>query len=140
MKTKLFLLFYILAIITLSTKAQSMTESEILGVWKVAKIHILNKIPPEQKQTLELVTKAFLNSNFNFKKDKNFSFNIEFNEIKLKNKHWKLDKLTQSFIVQDWKDKDKYKSKLMEITTRKDGNKILFNIVESFLELEMIKE
>jgi hypothetical protein len=89
---------------------------------------------------LELVTKAFLNSKFNFKKDKNFSFDIEFNEIKLKNKHWKLDKLTQSFIIQNWKDKDTNKSKLMETATRKDGNKILFMISETFPELEMLKE
>jgi hypothetical protein len=140
MKTKLLVLFFTLAIITLPTKAQSLTESEISGVWKVAKIHILNKIPQDQKQTLELVTKAFLKSKFNFKPDKNFSFDIEFNDIKIKNKYWKLDKLTQSFIVQDWKDKDTNKSKLMEIATRKDGNKILFMISETFLELEMLKE
>ncbi|NQX81207.1 MAG: hypothetical protein HRT66_04320 [Flavobacteriaceae bacterium] len=98
------------------------------------------ELPPEQKQQMEMLKTAFLESKFIFKDDKNFSFDFKFEEMRIKNGHWKYNDLTKSFIIQEWKDKETEKSKLMEMTAKKDGDKVIFLLSETFFTLEMRKE
>lgn len=133
-------LIFLLGSLGLQINAQSLTDKDIVGKWTVSKMTELGEMPNEQKQTMEMLKGAFLKSKFEFKTDQNFSFDFEFGEMQIKNGHWKYNDSTQSFVIQEWKDKDTDKWKLMEIYTKKEGDKILFLLSESFFTLEMIRE
>jgi len=119
---------------------QTLTKTDIVGKWTVEKVIFLTQLPDEQKQTMEMLKNAFLKSKFDFKADSNFSFDFEFDDMRINDGHWKYNVLTKSFIIQDWKDKDTDGSILMEIFAKKESNKILFSLAEAFLTLEMLKE
>ena len=55
------------------------------------------------------------------------------------NVHWKYDGKTRSFIMQEWKDKDTDDYLLMEILTKKEGDKIYFTMEEMYFVLEVKK-
>ena len=133
-------LIFLLGSLGLQINAQSLTDKDIVGKWTVSKMTELGEMPNEQKQTMEMLKGAFLKSKFEFKTDQNISFDFEFGEMQIKNGHWKYNDSTQSFVIQEWKDKDTDKCKLMEIYTKKEGDKILFLLSESFFTLEMIRE
>jgi hypothetical protein len=132
----------ILLILSLSSQlnAQSFTESEIIGTWTVRKINVLTKIPDEQKKTVDMLKAAFLRSKFIFNSDNTFVFDFELEKMQIKNGHWKYNDYTKSFIIQDWKDKDTNDFNLMEIVPKKEGNKIVFQLHNIFIDLEMNKE
>lgn len=117
-----------------------MNKTDIVGKWTVIKLNNLTQLPDEQKQTMEILRNAFLKSKFEFKADGNFSFDFELEDMRIKDRHWKYNDLTKSYIIQDWKDKDTNKSVLMEIFTETENNKIVFLLTESFFTLEMKKE
>ena len=60
--------------------------------------------------------------------------------MRIINGHWKFNSNSKSFIIQDWKDRDTNNWKLMEIVPKKEGNKIIFQIHDIFVELIMNKE
>ncbi|MDD4970618.1 MAG: glycoside hydrolase family 43 C-terminal domain-containing protein [Paludibacter sp.] len=127
--------------IGLQTKAQQFTENEIIGTWSVLKVQFLNdKIPNHKKQMIEMLKESFLKSKFIFKADHNFTFDFSFDEMRIKNGHWKYNPTTNTILIQDWKDKEKNHSGLMEIFVKKVGDKILFDISETMLSLEMKNE
>ncbi|MDG1476726.1 MAG: hypothetical protein P8Q14_06245 [Vicingaceae bacterium] len=133
-------LLIILAVFVLKTNAQTLDETNITGTWSVERVNNLIELPPEQKEQMEMLKAAFLESKFIFKDDKNFSFDFKFEDMRIKDAHWKYNDLTKSFIVQEWKDKETDKQKLMIISTKKEVNKIIFFLAESFFTLEMRKE
>ena len=120
--------------------AQSFTENEIIGTWTVRQINVLTKIPDEQKKTADMLKAAFLRSKFIFNSDNTFVFEFELEKMQIQNGHWKYNENTKSFIIQDWKDKDTNDWKLMEIVPKKDGDKIIFQLHDIFIELVMNKE
>ena len=142
MKTKLSKLLFLFTIICFQVNAQDLTEAEIIGTWKVIKIGFMdnNPFPKDQKAKLESIKKAFLKSKFYFKEDKHFSFDIAFEDMEIKKGHWKINKSTKAFVIQEWKDKDTNKSLLMEITAKREGDKIFFLLSETFIALEMFRE
>jgi|ERR1035437_3644 hypothetical protein len=132
----------ILLILSLSFQlnAQSFTENDIIGTWTVRQINVLTKIPDEQKKTVDMLKAAFLRSKFIFNSDNSFVFDFELEKMQIQNGHWKYNDYTKSIIIQDWKDKDTNDWKLMEIVPKKDGDKIIFQLHDIFIELVMNKE
>lgn len=136
----IFGLFLLLRIFGLQVNAQTLNDNDIIGTWTVVKVNNLIELPEEQKETMEMLKNAFLKSKFEFKPDKNFSFDFEFEDVRIKDCHWKYNDVTKSFIIQEWKDKETDNRKLMEIFTKKEDGKIIFLLSESFITLEMIKK
>jgi hypothetical protein len=132
----------ILLVISLSLQlhAQSFSSEDIIGTWTVRQINVLTKIPDEQKKTVDLLKAAFLRSKFIFNSDNSFVFDFELEKMQIQNGHWKYNDYTKSFIIQDWKDKDTNDFNLMEIVPKKEGNKIIFQLHNIFIDLEMNKE
>ena len=120
--------------------AQSLTENEIIGKWTVSQINVLMKLPDDQKKMIEIMKEAILRSKFEFKSDNTFEFEFELEKMRIQNGHWKYNDFTKSFIIQSWDNKDTNDWKLMEIFTRREGNKIIFQIRELFVDLVMNKE
>jgi hypothetical protein len=127
--------------IGIQIKAQQFNENEIIGTWTVLKVQFLNdKISTEKKQMVEMLKESFLKSKFIFKADHNFTFDFSFEEMRIKNGHWKFNPTTNTILIQDWKDKEKNNSGLMEIVMKKVGEKIIFELSETMLSLEMKNE
>ena len=128
-------------LVTLQINAQTFKENEIVGTWTVLKVQFLNdKISTEKKQMVEILKESFLKSKFIFKADHNFTFDFSFDEMRIKNGHWKFNPTTNTILIQDWKDKEKNNSGLMEIVMKKVGEKIIFELSETMLSLEMKNE
>lgn len=132
-------LFFLSVIFVIQLNGQTLNKTDIVGKWTVIKLSNLTQLPDEQKQTMEMLRNAFLKSSFKFKADGNFTFDFDLEEMRIKDAHWKYNELTNSFIIQDWKDKDTDESILMEIFTKKEDNNILFLLTESFFTLEVKK-
>jgi len=129
----------LLVFIGFNITAQVLTSNDIIGTWNVVKVNVLEEMSDEDKLTMSMLEAAFLKSAFIFKEDENFSFDFEFEEMKLTNAHWKYNSQTESFDVQDWKDKDTSKRVLMGIKAERQGEKVLFFLPETFLVLEVEK-
>jgi len=124
----------------LQVNAQTLIEDEIVGTWSVVQIKVLTKLPDEQKKTFDMLKEAFLRSKFNFNQDHTFVFDFEIEKMKIPNGYWKYNELNKSFIIQDMKDKDSNDWKLMEIYTKKEDHKIIFQLRDIFVELLVKKE
>ena len=141
MKSKILGLFFLILFISTKTNGQTLTETDLIGTWKVIEVHNLSdKMPKEEIATMEKLKKAFLKAKFIFKADKKFSFDIGFPDMKIANGHWKINKTNGTITIQEWKDKDSNKSVLMEILTKKNETQVKFLISETFFGLEMQKE
>lgn len=142
MYIKLFGLLIFITLCSLRANAQEFTENEIVGTWNVVNVHLVsnNPFPANHKAELEMLKKSFSKAVFYFKFDKNFSFKIDIADMQIKKAYWNYNKLTNSFLVQDWKDKNSKDLLLMEISAKKVGDKMIFLLSESFLELEVRKE
>ncbi|MDP4238537.1 MAG: hypothetical protein Q8904_03580 [Bacteroidota bacterium] len=130
----------LMLVFSLQTKAQELTENDIIGKWSVVQINVLTKLPEGQKKTIDLLKEAFLRSTFEFNPDNSFVFDFELEKMKIQNGHWKYNDYKKSFIIQDWKDKDTTNWKLMEIFPKRSGNQVIFQLPELFIELIMNKE
>ena len=139
MKKVIGLIIFVLAF-NIQIKAQSLTENEIIGKWSVVQINVLTKIPEEQKKTVDRLKDAFLRSTFEFNPDHTFVFDFEIEKMRIQTGSWKYNHDSKSFIIQDWKDRETNNWKLMEINTRKEDNKIIFELHDVFVELVMNKE
>ena len=133
-------ILFLLGMFGIQINAQTLTDNDIIGTWTVVKISNLLEITDEQKQAAEILKSAFLKAEFDFRADNVFSFDFEFEDMRIRNGHWKYNDLTKSFIVQEWKDKGTDDRILIEIFTKKEDDKILFLLAESFFSMEMRKE
>lgn len=116
-------------------------NTDVIGKWKV----IGMKVDPEglskdDVRKAEMFRSSFLKSTLVFMPDKNFSFDIDIKEIEVKNGHWKYDPKSKTYIIQEWKDKDRERSVLMEIKVDQISGKIFFLIPETPFILEVQKE
>ena len=138
MKTRLIFTLSILIFINSKTTAQILTESDIIGNWKVMSVHYLaDKIPKNEIGMVEKQKKLFLKAAFNFKENHNFSFDIGVKEMKITNGYWTLNKKSGTISITE---NVKSKALLMEIQTKSNGNQVKFLITETLLGLEMKKE
>lgn len=142
MNIKLFTLLLLFCLSNNLVNAQELNETEIIGTWKVVKIQAITNTPfsPQEKAEFEMLKKSFLKSVFHFASNHNFSFDFDIPEMRIKNAYWKYGRSTRTYLIQDWKNKNTKKSLLMEITVKKEGDKVIFLVSESFFELEMRKE
>jgi len=124
----------------LQVKSQSLTDTEIVGTWSVLQINVLTKLPDDQKKTVDRLKEAFLRSKFEFNADHTFIFDFELEKMKIANGYWKYNDWNKSFVIQDQKDKDTNDWKLMEIFTKREGDKIVFQLHDIFVELVMNKD
>lgn len=135
-------IIFIFLTLTISPQinAQILNNKDIIGIWKVDNIISLNdSMPDEQHQKMEMILSAFSNSKFEFKADKNFSFDFESEDWQITNGHWKYNDSTKSFIIQEWKDKDTDERKLMEVFAKREKDDIIFMISGIPLILKMEK-
>ncbi len=128
--------------LNLDASAQTFPEKEVIGTWIVNKFENQMKdseIPPDQKEMMVKMEKAFLESKFIFQEDKKCFFEFSFEEMAVKNGHWKYDGNSGSIVIQEWKDKDKNGSILMGIQIMTKGDKIFFMVEETPFVLEVEK-
>ncbi|MBK7762998.1 MAG: hypothetical protein IPI46_06445 [Bacteroidetes bacterium] len=129
-------------IFSLSAFSQQINKSELIGKWRVvsAESTLGNLIPEEFKSTLDSLMKGIMIASFEFEENGKFNFNFGIQEMAIQNAHWKIDSKSNSIVVQEWADKDKEKSKLMEISIEKEKDKTYFLPIETFFKLEMKKD
>jgi len=140
MKNRIFSTLLLLTVITVKAFSQQISEKEIVGKWMVVKVNLTDtNIPKDQKEMIELLKDAFLKSSFSFKEDKSISFDFEIEGMQISKGHWKFNPSNNTLVIQEWKDRNTNDFILMEISIRKEGEKILFSVAETFLELEMKK-
>jgi len=120
--------------------AQTLTENEITGTWSVKQINVLTRLPDEQKKSIEILKAAFLRSKFIFNADYSFVFDFELDKMRIQTGHWKYNGQKKSIIIQDWKDRDTNNWKLMEIVPKKEGDKIIFQLHDIYVDLVMNKD
>ena len=138
MKTRLISTLLILVFVNSKITAQILTESDIIGNWKVTSVHYLaDKIPKNEVGMIEKQKKIFLKAAFNFKENHNFSFDIGVKEMKITNGYWTLNKKNGTISITE---NVKSKALLMEIQTKSNGNQVKFLITETLMGLEMKKE
>ncbi|MEZ4933538.1 MAG: hypothetical protein R2788_15630 [Saprospiraceae bacterium] len=132
--------FFFTLIIGAQLYGQTLSETELIGTWKVSKINkLLDEVPEGQEQQLEFLKTVFLKAEFEFKEDKNFSFNIGMEEIEMQDVHWKIAS-ENSVVIQEWKDKDSDGNLLMVIDIKKEMDKMIFQLAETPITLEMERE
>lgn len=141
MKYRLTKILILLIIISVNnTKAQTDLKSHLVGQWTVkSEYDIGGQVPTDVQQQIKIVKDAFKKSKFHFKKDNSFSLDIEFQEISIKNGHWKILKDNNKVVIQEWKDKDKSGPILMGINVLLKDSKTIFMLEETFLAFEMTK-
>lgn len=141
MKYRLTTFLILLLIISIdNTNAQTDLRSHLIGKWTVKSEHdIGGQVPTDMQQQIKIVKDAFKKSKFHFRKDNSFSFDIEFQEISIKNGHWKILKDNNEVVIQEWKDKDKSGPILMGINVLLKDGKTIFMLEETFLAFEMTK-
>lgn len=117
--------------------SQTIIKEEINGTWKVEK-NLTKTTNPNFKDIIE----GFLSSTFRFEQNGNFELYSP-NKSKIflmtlemtKNKKWKFDNNRQ--LIKIGSEKDYFS--IMGIYVKKNNGKIIFQIIESELEFEMIK-
>jgi len=139
MKKTIWILILIL-VPSFQLMAQSLTENEITGTWSVKQINVLTRLPDEQKKSIEILKAAFMRSKFIFNADYTFVFDFELEKMRIQNGHWKYNVQNNSLIIQDWKDRDTNNWKLMEIVPKKEGDKIIFQLHDIYVDLVMNKD
>lgn len=124
-KTSLILLLFLL--LAFIGNAQVSLDNDIVGTWQVVGGEIQTpKAPIGQKNQIEAYKQMFMHSTFVFKADYNFNLDIEIDELKIQNGHWKYNAASNSYQIQQWADKDKNNSFLMEIVVKKENDKVYF--------------
>lgn len=130
--------------------AQSAAFIDISGRWKVVGGEIQlptvpTKVTKAIKKQIAGLKEQFLHSVFVFGADHNFDFNIG-NELKTQKAHWKFNVNNNRYEIQEWADKDKNNSFLMEIEVKMQGDKTFFVLPtddefpkESSIKLEVVK-
>ncbi len=142
---RIYLSFIILVLLGFNTFCQNFTENELSGKWKVVNV-ITARIPKGKESEIEKQKGAFLKSMFRFDPDKNFVFSIEnesddpeLEKMEIYGAHWKLEPSSGIVIIEEWKEKDSDKFDLMEIKIKREGDKILFFISDTYFKLEVQK-
>ena len=124
-KTSLTLVFFLLLAFT--SHAQVSLGNDIIGSWQVVGGEIQTpKAPKGQTSQIEAYKQMFLHSIFVFKSDNNFNLDIQIDELKIQNGHWKYNAASNSYQIQQWADKEKNNSFLMEIVVKKEGDNVYF--------------
>lgn len=122
--------------------SQSFSEQEVVGTWKVNRVsNQMNSadIPPDRREMVAKVEKAFLESRFVFKPDHRSAFQFSFREMAIPNGYWKFNYRSGTITIQDWNQKDNGPL-LMGLQVIENYGKVYF-IVEKLpftLEVEKI--
>jgi len=120
---------------------QKIDESDLIGKWNVKNLEGTIEIPNAQKEMIDALKKAFMESTFEFESDHNFTLEIDFIGIEdmMTKVHWNYIKEKSRIVIQEWADKDKINSGLMDIIVEKKNGKVFFKLTESPLILEVEK-
>jgi hypothetical protein len=125
-----------LTIFSFFLQAQSITETKLVGTWKVNAINtkLQNNLSSEQVEILDELKFKFNESTFHFNANKTFEWVIEISDLKkmTENSIWRLN---SSYIVEIIKTKDL----IMEITIKFKNGKYYAIITEMPFVLEIEK-
>lgn len=138
---KKILIISCLLLVTFSTYAQTITEKDIIGVWKVKTVkYLLKDIPKDRMQLAEKLRKEMEKSSYKFNKDHTFYFDCTIPEMSIFNKaHWKLGSKSNAIHIQEWKDKDKAKPLLNNLIIKTEEGKVFFIEADGALLVEVEK-
>lgn len=140
MKTKTPLIALLIMLTLLSVSAQQAETLNMTGKWKVLKLSVVKDPDWDMKgkeSQLAMVKELFEKSAFEFKADHKFDFDIAEPELAVKNGHWKYDKETDTYIIQEWKDKDTDEAMLMMLRFKTEDGKVIMMMPESPFEMEV---
>jgi len=133
------MLLTLLLISSTLTFAQTVAETDIIGVWKVKKAMALKDA--EKAETKELLT-GFQKATYSFNADHSFSFDTKSNSkmmqqlVKMFQKNqWIFDKKKQQIKV--GLKKEGYSN--ITFIVKQDGKKIIFLIEDAQIEMQMKK-
>ncbi len=131
---------YLLIITLLSASfsfSQAIEESELIGLWNVVNVEGTNQIKEAEKETFDMIIKAFMESTFEFESNKNFTLDIDFTGIgdMMRKVQWNYFPDDSSIIIENWNMKDN----LMLIVVEKKNDKVFFKLTETPLILEVEK-
>lgn len=136
---KKIMLLTLLLISSTLTFAQTVAETDIIGVWKVKKAMALKDA--EKAETKELLT-GFQKATYSFNADHSFSFDTKSNSkmmqqlVKMFQKNqWIFDKKKQQIKV--GLKKEGYSN--ITFIVKQDGKKIIFLIEDAQIEMQMKK-
>jgi Domain of unknown function (DUF5004) len=139
-KMKPFLLSFIFALSICAIKAQTISDVDIVGKWKVVStIDLSQEISKKDAEVITKAKKIFEKVIFNFGADKKFSFDIAVPELQIKSAYWSLK--TKEGIIRISTTKAKTnKELLMQIKYKKEGDKMVFAMEEMpfFLVVEKL--
>ncbi len=110
--------------------AQQTKQPDIVGNWKVTDLQVLVEVPDEQAEAMATVSQAFRKAIFKFGDDHSFTLDFEFEEMNIKDAHWRYNPENQSFIIQPWEHKDTDQYMLMDVMYRQKGEQVLFLMEE----------
>ena len=110
------------------TMSQTPAYFDIVGKWKVVggEFNTPKPLTKAIEKQIKVFKELFFHSVFVFQADHNFNFNIAITEMKIQKGHWKYNENKNRYVIQDWKDKDKNNSDLMDIEMKRDGDKTYF--------------
>ncbi|MDP4240706.1 MAG: hypothetical protein Q8904_14680 [Bacteroidota bacterium] len=111
--------------------AQPAAFIDVTGKWQVVGGEIqLPTVPADgttaTKKQIAGLKEQFLHSVFVFRADHNFDYNIAIDELKIQKAHWRFNASNNRYEIQEWADKDKNNSFLMEIEVKREGDKTFF--------------
>ena len=134
-------LIIVLFFTSMAIYSQSIKESDLIGKWNV--VNLEGELPSvkAEKETMDALMRAFKESTFEFGSDHSFTFDIDFIGIEdmMIKVHWKYDAKKSKIVIQDWEDKENWGGGLMEITVKKQNDKVFFRLTESPFVLEVKK-
>jgi hypothetical protein len=128
LKTVLFSLIFAISIFT--SYAQTLSDKDFVGKWKVVGTKDLsNKNTKEEAETIVKAKKIFEKVIFTFGADKKFAFEIAVPELQIKSAYWSLKTKEGIINVTETKTTSD-KNFLMQIMYKKQGDEVIFALEE----------
>jgi hypothetical protein len=127
---KTILLSFLFALSICTTNAQTISDADFVGKWKVVStIDLPQKNSKKEEEAITEAKKLFEKVIFSFGADKKFSFYNAMPELQIKSTYWSLK--TNEGIIRISTTKAKTnKELLMQIKYKKQGDKMIFALEE----------
>ncbi len=127
---RIFFVTLLISFCICKTNAQTITEKEIIGKWKVKIVEEMTKTTSKAETAkMDSVKKAFAKAIFTFEKDKKFTLDISIPELKVKAAFWQFLKNEEGIRISE-KINASFENAMFQIDIKKEKKKIYFLIEE----------
>lgn len=140
MKYKFIGLLLAVCFVATQVSAQALTPKEVVGNWKVADIHLTVELSEEEAAAMEVLRPAFMQAEFFYGDDQQFTFNFAYEEMKLEDGYWRFMEEEGLFGIWESEEKSANDPRFMGMQAFKKDGKILFMLEETPLALEVVKQ